>query len=94
MPKIKKAVLREYSELVRTKEDCTALAQNRLNGTAMGFVTGGGACIGIPELIPGRYISIDGGDKKTNGRYFITKVKHIFENETYRTEFEIKGAKA
>ncbi|MBO4913986.1 MAG: phage late control D family protein [Oscillospiraceae bacterium] len=91
---IKKAALREYSELVRTKEDCTAMAQNRLNGLAMGFVTGDGACIGIPELIPGRYIEITGGDKKTNGRYFLSKVKHIFDNESYRTEFQIKGAKA
>lgn len=94
VPRIKKATLREFSELVRTQKECVTMAQNRLDATAMGFVIGSGECIGIPELIPGRYLTIDGGDKKSNGNYFLVKVRHIFEHEAYRTEFEIKGAKA
>ena len=91
---IKKAVVREYSELVRTQAECTRMAQNRLDSIAMGFMSGSGACIGIPELIPGRYLTISGADKKTSGNFFLTRVRHIFENEAYRTEFEVKGAKA
>ena len=44
----KKASLREYSEFARTEEECRKLAQNRLNGIAMGFVSGDGQCVGIP----------------------------------------------
>lgn len=91
---LKDAVLREYSEFARTQEECQSLAQRRLNGIAMGLVSGGGECIGMPELIPGRYLEVDGGDKNSNGTYFLTKVKHQFTDDGYRTSFEIKSAKA
>lgn len=89
----KKASLREYSEFARTEEECRKLAQNRLNGIAMGFVSGDGQCVGIPELIPGRYLKIDGSDKSINGLYYLTKVRHVFSEEGYHTAFEFKGAK-
>ena len=60
----------------------------------MGFVSGGGECIGIPELIPGRYLKVDGGDELTNGTYFLSKVIHRVQWGQYTTAFEIKGAKA
>ncbi len=91
---LKDAVLRERNEFVRTQKECETLAQHRLNSIAMGFVAGEGECIGIPELIPGRYIKIDGADDKTVGTYFITKVCHRFSGGEYITSFEVKGAKA
>ena len=47
----------------------------------------------LPELIPGRYIKIDGGDEHTNGTYFLTKVCHRISIDAYTTSFEVKGAK-
>ena len=91
---LRDAVLRERSEFVRTQKECELLAQNKLNSIAMGFVSGEGECIGIPELIPGRYIKIDGGDDTTNGTYFLTRVIHSFTMGHYITSFEVKGAKA
>ena len=91
---IKDSELRERSEYARTQKECETLAQNRLNSIAMGFVSGEGECIGIPELIPGRYLKIDGGDDLTNGTYFLSKVIHRFREDEYVTAFEIKGAKA
>jgi len=91
---LRTSVLRERSEYARTQKECELLAQNRLNGIAMDFVYGEGDCIGIPELIPGRYLKIDGGDELTNGTYFLTKVFHRFSTEGYTTAFEVKGAKA
>lgn len=91
---LKNAVLRERSEYARTQKECETVAQNRLNSIAMGFVSGEGECVGLPELIPGRYIKIDGGDEQTNGTYFITKVCHRFTKEEFTTSFEVKGAKA
>ena len=94
VPALKEAVLREYSEYARTQDECKLLAQNRLDGIAMGLVSGSGSCVGIPDLIPGRYLKIDGGDSQANGSYFLTKVRHYFDDNGYITEFEVKGAKA
>ncbi len=94
-PKFKTAVLREYCEYVRTAEECTKLAQARLDSLAMDFVSGEGTCLGIPEIIPGRYIEIAGQDQDAKGSYFISKVHHRFDqSDGYRTIFEFKGAKA
>ena len=90
---LSRATLREYSEYVRTADECTTLAQNRLNMLAMEFVSGEGTCIGIPDLIPGRYITISGLDDDTNNTYFMTRVKHSFTPEEYSTTFEVRGAK-
>ena len=93
VPKLKQAVLREYSEYARTQAECKKLAQNRLNGIAMGLVSGRGQRVGTPELIPGPYLKIEGGDPESNGSYFLTKIRHIFAQQGYVTAFEVKGAK-
>lgn len=93
-PKFKKTALREYNEYVRTEKECMELAQARLDSRALDFVSGAGVCVGIPELIPGRYIGIKGLDDDTEGNYFVTKVLHRFTKEGFYTQFEVKGAKA
>ena len=93
-PKFKQTALREYNEYVRTEKQCVELAQARLDSRALEFVSGSGTCVGIPELIPGRYITIKGLDDDTEGSYFITRVRHRFTGEGYYTQFEVKGAKA
>lgn len=91
--KFKTTVLREYSEYVRTQNECTKLAQARLDVQAMEFISGEGTCVGIPELIPGRYINIRGLDGENNGTYFMSKVRHVFTRDGFYTKFEVKGAK-
>ena len=91
--KFSQAAIREYSEFVRTDKECAKLAQIRLNVLAMDFVAGSGTCVGIPELIPGRFITIKGLDGETEGSYFLSKVRHRFNQEGYSTYFEVKGAR-
>lgn len=94
VPAYKDTCLREYSEFARTQEECDEIAQNQLNSQAMDFVSGEGECVGIPELIPGRYLKIEGSDRyHINGLYFLTKVRHSFSAAGYTTSFEFKGAK-
>lgn len=93
VPGLKTAALREYSEFVRTNDECKRLAQARLDGIAMGLVSGEGMCVGIPELIPGRFLTIDGLEDEAEGVYFLSKVTHSFTTEGYYTRFEVKGAK-
>ena len=92
--KFKQTALREYNEYVRTEKECVELAQARLDSLALNFVSGWGTCVGIPELIPGRYITIKGLDDDTEGSYFLTKVRHRFTGDGFYTQFEVKGAKA
>lgn len=91
---LKKAILRESSEFATTKEECKRLAQARLNGIAMEYVRGEGQCIGIPELIPGRFIAIKGLGDESSKEFFISRVTHSFTSGGYFTRFEVKGAKA
>lgn len=92
--KFKQTALREYNEYVRTEKECMELAQARLDSRALDFVSGRGTCVGIPELIPGRYITIKGLDDDTEGTYFVSKVRHSFSKSGYYCGFEVKGAKA
>jgi len=92
VPALKDTVRREYSEYVRTAEECKYLAQVRLNKLSTELVSGDGMCIGIPELIPGRFVTIDGVGE-AGGDYFLSKVVHTFSREGYYTRFEVRGAK-
>lgn len=92
-PKIANAARREYSEYVRTEQECKKLAQARLDSLALELVSGEGSCFGIPELIPGRYIKIQGLDGDAQGSFFMSKVRHRFDRDGYTTSFEIKGAR-
>lgn len=76
---------------LKSAKECELVAQNILNSMSLGFISASGRCIGIPELIPGRYINISGMDEKTNGTYFVTSVTHSFSEEGYFTEFQVKG---
>lgn len=93
-PQFKNTAMREFSEYVRTEAECAKLAQAKLNTQALHFVSGQGVCVGIPELIPGRYITIEGLDGETEGTYFLSKVNHIYTQSGYLTSFETKVAKA
>ena len=91
---LKQSILKEGTEFALTTEECTNLAQARLNGIAMGFMHGRGQCIGIPELIPGRFIKIKSMVEKTTDELFVSRVLHRFSQGGYFCEFEVKGAKA
>ena len=91
---LKKAVLKEGCEFAVTADECTRLAKARLNGIAMNFVQGRGYCIGIPELIPGRYLKIKSLMDNSSDEFFLSRVIHRFSTDGYFCDFEVKGAKA
>ena len=53
--------------------------------------TGNGTCIGLPEIVPGRYIEIVMLDEMVNRKYYITEVKHTVGSNFFTTNFEIGG---
>lgn len=48
-------------------------------------------CIGLPELIPGRFIGIDRVDSIVNKKYYITRVTHRFDYSGFTTMVETEG---
>ncbi|MEG1459123.1 MAG: hypothetical protein RSJ40_07430, partial [Acetivibrio sp.] len=55
---------------------------------------GSGSCIGLPELVPGRYVKIAKFDKDADDTYFINKIEHSFSlGDGFSTQFEIAGYK-
>lgn len=52
---------------------------------------GRGSMIGIPEIVPGRYLEVENLDAMLNKKYYITEVMHHYTRESYTTHFEIGG---
>lgn len=54
---------------------------------------GSGSCIGIPELVPGRYIQLAklGIDGSAPIKAFVKSVKHSFSSNGFLTDFTIGG---
>ncbi len=50
-----------------------------------------GELIGIPEIIPGRYLAVDALDKMADKKYYITEVVHTLSDSRFTTRFEAKG---
>ncbi|MCT4621762.1 MAG: hypothetical protein N4A62_20540 [Marinisporobacter sp.] len=90
-PLVKKRTEVVYDSAVRTVEEANALAKSILEEYAFQYVSGYGECVGIPELIPGRFIKVDRFDKSVNGNYYVKKVRHIFDENGYYTQFEVGG---
>lgn len=49
--------------------------------------TAAGSVIGIPELVPGRYVRIKGVDSDDAGVYLIREVRHSFDSSGFTTDF-------
>lgn len=52
---------------------------------------GSGSTIGLPELIPGRYLQIEGLDSMVDHKYYVTEVTHVLDENGFMTYFEIGG---
>lgn len=52
----------------------------------LGSVTG--EYLGMPELVPGRFVTLEGFGTPLNNEFFLVNVKHQFTGGKYRTVFE------
>lgn len=50
-----------------------------------------GTCIGLPEIVPGRFIKITGVDSLINKKYYITDVTHTINYNGFLTNFTTEG---
>ncbi|MBO4395710.1 MAG: hypothetical protein J5819_05130 [Eubacterium sp.] len=74
----------------KASDRASAIAQ-RLTWEAQ---TGRGMCIGLPELVPGRYIKVEKLDSDLCDKsYYLKTVVHEIDEEHFRTMFDIEGYK-
>ena len=74
------------------KKGTQALAKKEAQKRKKSSKDGSGSCIGIPELMPGRYLAIENLDVDgANFKGYITGVSHSFNESGYTTNFELGG---
>jgi phage protein D len=77
---------------VDDKTKAENIAEYELNEIMKKNQTGRGSCIGLPEIVPGRFLKVDKLDAAVNKTYYIKQVIHSFGNG-FTTDFEIGGWK-
>jgi hypothetical protein len=71
----------------KAKTKAEAIAQQEKEKCCIGRAS----TIGLPEIVPGRYIEVESLDSMLNKKYYITEVTHLYTRESYTTQFEIGG---
>jgi phage protein D len=84
----------QHDSPVSSKEEADNIAKSILNDRMMSFITGDGVCKGNPELKPGIVVSVNVQDKRFDGKYYVTSVRHRYvhsgQGGGYRTEFKFR----
>lgn len=75
---------------VFSQEEADQLAKSILNNHAEGLVRGSGETVGIPELLPGRTIHLEGLGQKFSRIYYVEKTSHHINSSGYQTTFHVK----
>jgi phage protein D len=79
---------------VSSKEEADNIAKSILNDRMMDFITGEGVCRGNPDMKPGIIVTIAVQDKRFDGKYHVTSVRHRYvhagQGGGYRTEFRFR----
>jgi phage protein D len=73
---------------VETNEEALHLAKSMLAEHAEKFITARGTMIGQPGLRPGDNVEIGGVGSRFSGRYHVTNVNHVLNQQGYLTEFQ------
>jgi phage protein D/phage baseplate assembly protein gpV len=69
--------------------DAAQLAESLLADLLEGMYEGSGSCVGIPDLVAGRYLTIQGIGRRFSGTYRARKVTHRLSEAGFTTEFSI-----
>lgn len=79
---------------VASKEEADNIAKSILQERLMSFIVGDGVCRGRANLKVGIIVKVNVQDKRFNGKYYITAVKHSYihegSNNGYRTIFKFR----
>ena len=77
--------------------DADTEAKTKLRAQALARIAQQNACyargetVGLPEIVPGRYLQITKLDDMTDKKYYISEVVHVINGSQFTTVFESKG---
>ena len=70
-------------------ESAEKQAKDALIGRNKDFFTASGDCVGIPQIMAGRVLTIEGVGELLSGDYYVTGAKHTLNSSGYRTSFTL-----
>ncbi len=75
--------------------ESSSQALTRAKGVAARLLAGRqkaeGGCVGLPELVPGRFIRLERVDSVMNQKYYLTRVAHTYDKDGFQTSFRMEG---
>ncbi len=74
-----------------TASEASTIAASLQSRMQSASKTAKGVLLGLPEIVPGRYIEVSQLDSTVNGNYYISEVVHRLDNEGFTTTFSTKG---
>jgi len=92
-------VIEEPQPTVFTQPDAQEIAQVNMLANSEGKKRkqknqgGSGVCIGLPEIVPGRFIELKSLDKDLDNNYYIKTVNHTINSNGFTTKFSVGGWK-
>jgi phage protein D len=75
---------------VETVQEAQTLSREILERNAKEMLTGSGSTVGLPNLVAGSVVRIDGLGTRFSGRYFVTSTTHTIGDSGYTTRFECR----
>lgn len=75
----------------KTQTDVTEAAKNMATTAKNENKKASGTCIGLPEIVPGRFLKISGVDSLINKKFYITDVTHTINYNGFLTNFTTEG---
>ena len=85
----KKTVQTYIDHSVSSEEEAKSVAEAHMSRLSNDWATGKLECIGIPELVPGKVIEIEGFGEPYDRTYYVNKAMHVIGEEGYVTQCEL-----
>lgn len=79
-----------YEPGVESVTEATKRARVRMNAKKAHFGSAELVCVGIPELVPGRFVKLDKFSSMVNGKYYIIGITHRFDADGFTTEVQAR----
>lgn len=79
-----------YEPGVESASEASSRASVRLDALKRHFGSMDLTCIGIPELVPGRFVKLDKFASAVDGKYYITGITHRFDSDGFKTQVKAR----
>lgn len=79
-----------FDENITSAREATARAKIIMEALQKDFMVIRAKCVGIPEIVPGRFIKLQGLAPNVNKTWYIQSVRHTVDERGFTTEFEAR----